>query len=247
MTDTRDEDETAARFEEFAETRSKSLRNRLVEDHMGLAVYLARRFVNRGVNDDDLRQVAMVALVKAVDRFDPTNGAAFSTFAGRTIEGEIKRHFRDKTWAVRVPRSLKEIHLHVRSAVDELGQELGRSPTPKEIAAHLDVDLDTVIGALSASAAHTANSLDTRIDPDMPTDRTAALSQDDRGYVETEARLAVAELLEQLPEREQEIVRLRFMEGKTQTEIAEVVGISQMHVSRLLRRAIEAMRTDAVS
>lgn len=239
--------ETAALFEEFAATRSKSTRNALVAEHMGLAVFFARRFANRGVSDDDLRQVAMLALVKAVDRFDPENGAAFSTYAGRTIEGEIKRHFRDKTWAVRVPRSLKEVHLAVRAAIDELGQDLGRSPTPKEVAGHLDVDIDTVVDALSASAAHSANSLDAVFDPDGSVDRSSTIGVSDRGYSETDARMEVDALLEDLPERQQRIVRLRFMEGMTQSEIADVVGISQMHVSRLLRRAIAAMRPETDS
>jgi RNA polymerase sigma-B factor len=235
-------DDDLALFQEFAATRSRRLRNQLVERHMGLAAHIAQRFARGG--DDDVRQVAMIGLVKAVDRFDPEHGAAFGSFAGRTIEGEIKRYFRDKSWSVRVPRSAKELHLLVRRASDELGHELGRAPGVDEIAAHLDIERDDVLRGLAAGAAYRMGSLDspTTTDGDRGGDRRRALSAHDPGFDRSIDREVVADLLARLPEREQEIVRLRFYEEMSQSEIAEIVGVSQMHVSRLLRRSFEEMR-----
>lgn len=232
-------------FREFAASKSRTLRNQLVERHMGLAAHIAKRFRRQGGNDDDLRQVAMVGLVKAVDRFDPEYGAAFSAFAGRTIEGELKRHFRDRSWAVRVPRGAKELHLLVRNASEELSQRTGRAPTVEEIAAHLQVDRDDVLRGLSATAAYSVGTLDGGVgddDAEAAGDRQHALATVEDGYGHIDDRELVLQLLERLPEREQEIVRLRFYERRSQTEIAEAVGISQMHVSRLLRRSFEQMR-----
>ncbi len=147
-------------FRTLAATQRRSIRNQLVERHMGLAAHIAKRYRRSG-SRDDLRQVAMVGLVKAVDRFDPEYGASFSAFAGRTIEGELKRHFRDKTWVVRVPRGAKELHLAVRKATDELSHELGRSPSVDELAAHLQLDRDDVLRGLAASAAYNVGTLDT--------------------------------------------------------------------------------------
>src|SRR6187402_1981200 len=132
-------------FREYVTTKRRATRNQLVERHMGLAAHIANRFRRSGGLDDDLRQVAMVGLVKAVDRFDPEYGATFSAFAGRTIEGELKRHFRDRSWTVRVPRGAKELHLMVRRAGEELAQATGRSPTIDEIATHLRVDREDVL------------------------------------------------------------------------------------------------------
>ncbi len=229
-------------FREYRRTRSRRLRNELVERHMGLAAHVARRY-GRGRHDDDLRQVAMIGLVKSVDRFDPERGVAFSAYAGRTIEGELKRHFRDRTWSVRVPRSAKELHRGVRRAGEELSQRLGRSPNVDEIAAHLDIDRDDVVAGLAAGAAYTAGTLDAGIDDDTGgTDRNMALASQEPGFELTEHQHVVAHLLGRLPEREREIVSLRFYEELSQLEIAERVGISQMHVSRLLRRSFEQMR-----
>lgn len=232
-------------FREFAVSRDRVLRNQLVERHMGLAAHIANRFRRAGSSDDDLRQVAMVGLVKAVDRFDPDYGAAFAAFAGRTIEGELKRHFRDRSWVVRVPRGAKELHLLVRRASDELAQSSGRSPTIDEIAAHLQIDRDDVLRGLSATAAYNVGTLDGTIgddDSDFVSDRQGALATSEDGYVATDNRALVEQLLDQLPDREREIVRLRFYERRSQSEIADAVGISQMHVSRLLRRSFEQMR-----
>ncbi len=238
-------DDDLAMFREFASNRRRSLRNELVERHMGLAVHIANRYRRSNVNDDDLRQVAMIGLVKAVDRFDPDYGASFSAFAGRTIEGELKRHFRDRSWVVRVPRSAKELHLLVRRASDDLAHELSRSPTVDEIAEHIRLDRDDVLRGLAASAAYNVGTLDVGAGDDAndtATDRQRALAADDPGFENTENRQVVLELLDRLPEREREIVRLRFYERMSQSEIGEAVGVSQMHVSRLLRRSFEQMR-----
>ncbi len=229
-------------FREFVASKSRKLRNQLVERHMGLAAHIANRFRRQGGSDDDLRQVAMVGLVKAVDRFDPEYGAAFSAFAGRTIEGELKRHFRDRSWAVRVPRGAKELHLLVRNGSEELSQRNGRAPTVDEIAAHLQVERDDVLRGLSATAAYNVGTLDGGNDDDAVGDRQRALAAVDDGYGHIDDRELVVQLIARLPEREQEIVRLRFYERQSQTEIAEMVGISQMHVSRLLRKSFEQMR-----
>ena len=230
-------------FHEYRRTRSRAVRNRLVERHMGLAAHVAKRYSRGERRDEDLRQVAMIGLVKAVDRFDPDHGAAFSSFAGRTIEGELKRHFRDASWAVKVPRSAKELHLLVRRAAAELEQVEGRSATVDEIADHLGLDRDDVLRGLAASAAASVGTLDAADGDDGgSSDRQASLATDDRSFEQAENLQVVSELMERLPEREREIVRLRFYEERSQSDIAETVGISQMHVSRLLRRSFEQMR-----
>ena len=238
--------ETVALFETYHRTRRRRDRNRLVEAHIGFAHYLANRYRNRGVATEDLRQIALLALVKAVDRFDPSNGAAFTTFAGRTIEGEIKRHFRDATWAVRVPRSAKELHLSVRRANDELVQRLDRSPSVDEIAEHLEIDRDDVVRGLAASAAFTTSSLDPMHTPDddgVAPGRTATLSSTDELLAGTVDRVLLENLLAGLDERDRTIIELRYFDELSQSEIADRVGVSQMHVSRLLRRALESMRS----
>lgn len=229
-------------FRTFAETGRRRDRNRLVEAHVGFAHHIARRYQNRGIATEDLHQIALLALVKAVDRFDPDHGAAFTSFAGRTIEGEIKRHFRDAAWSVRVPRSTKELHLAVRAANDELGQEFGRSPSVREVARHLDVSVDEVVEAMGASQAFTPGSLDQPGEDGTSVDRSPRLAVHDADLGGVDDRVMVDRLIDQLPQREQGIVRLRFYDELTQSQIAERLGISQMHVSRLLRRSFELMR-----
>jgi RNA polymerase sigma-B factor len=232
-------------FFEFASTRHRSVRNRLVERHMGLAAHIAKRFSRPGIADDDLRQVAMLGLVKAVDRFDPEYGVPFAAFAGSTIEGELKRHFRDQSWVVRVPRSAKDLHLLVRRATDELVQRSGRSPSVDEIATHLGVDRDEVLRGLAASAAYHVGTIQPGGpdgDAETPIDRIDALASDEAGYEHAVDTDLVSRLLAQLPEREQQIVRLRFYEQQSQEQIAEAVGVSQMQVSRLLRSSFEKLR-----
>ena len=227
-------------FAEFADGRTQAVRNRIVERYTGLAVALARRFDNRGEPLDDLIQVANLALVGAVERFDPEQGAAFSSFATPTILGELKRHFRDKTWSVKVPRGVKELHLRVAPAVAELHAALGRAPTVPELAAHLGSAEDDVIEAMEAGAAYKPSAL-TTTDSDGERSDERLLSEYDPEFGHVEARMTVRRLMEKLPERERTIVYLRYFEDLTQSEIADRVGVSQVHVSRLLREALERL------
>lgn len=233
-------------FREFARTRRRSTRNALVAQHMGLATHIAKRYSRSGRRDDDVRQAAMIGLVKAVDRFDPEFGVGFSSFAGRTIEGEVKRHFRDTSWAVKVPRSAKELHLLIRGAVSELEQRDGVSPNVAQLAQHLQIDRDDVVRGLAATAATSVGALDSAGEPghgdDVDDDRRPALEAVDQSYEDAENAHVVELLMKRLPEREREIIKLRFYDDKSQAEIAEIIGVSQMHVSRLLRRSFETMR-----
>ena len=232
-------------FVEFAATRSRTIRNRLVERHMGLAAHIAKRFSRPGGTEEDLRQVAMLGLVKAVDRFDPGYGAPFAAFAGSTIEGELKRHFRDHSWAVRVPRSAKELHLLVRRAADDLVQRSGRSPSVDDIASYLNLERDDVLRGLSVSAASRVGSLSAggnEATSETALDRIGALATEEPGFAHAIDSDIVERLLTRLPERERRIVELRFFEQLSQSEIADAVGVSQMQVSRLLRASFERMR-----
>jgi RNA polymerase sigma-B factor len=235
-------EEEDALFREYAQTRDPAVRNRIVERYTGLAVALARRFENRGEPLEDLIQVASMALVGAVERFDIAQGAAFSSFATPTVLGELKRHFRDKTWSVKVPRGIKELHLRVAPAVAELHAALGRAPTVPEIAEHLGSSTEDVIEAMEAGAAYKPGSL---APPDSESESRddRALGTIDPEYGNVEARVTVRALMEQLPERERTIVYLRYFEDLTQSEIADRIGVSQVHVSRLLREALTRLAT----
>ncbi len=241
--DRSDKEGLAEAFQTFATTRSPAVRDQLIEAHLGLAEYLARRFSNRGEPLDDLVQVASLGLVKAVERFDPGRGLEFSTYATPTIVGELKRHFRDKGWAVRVPRRVQELHLRVTGVIDDLQLELGRSPTVAEIAVRAGTSEDEVIEAVDAGSAYRSASLDAgRSDDDESPGLLGQLGDLDPELARAERRAALGPLIEQLPERERKILYLRFFKGMTQSKIAEQVGISQMHVSRLLSRILEFLR-----
>ncbi|HET7486744.1 MAG TPA: SigB/SigF/SigG family RNA polymerase sigma factor [Acidimicrobiales bacterium] len=234
------------KFAEFAQTRSPKLRDELIEAHLGLAEYLARRFSNRGEPLDDLTQVASVGLLKAVDRFDPERGVEFSTYATHTIVGELKRHFRDKGWAVRAPRRMQELYLRLGRIIGVLSQELGRSPTIPELALEAQVSEEEVLEALEAGQAYRFASLDAPGPGDDEGDTMSSqLGAEDSNLVDAEHRVALWPLLAQLPKREQMILHLRFFEGLTQSAIAERLGISQMHVSRLLARSLAQLRAAA--
>jgi len=236
------------RFAEYQRTRDRRLRDELVEEHVPLAKFLARRFVDRGEPLDDLLQVALLGLLKAVDRFDPGRGLRFSTFATPTIVGELKRHFRDRGWAVRVPRRVQELHVQLGRLVGSLSQELGRSPTPLEIAARAGVPEEEVLEAMEAGGMYRLVSLDGSLtDDDDAPELSLQLGDDDAGFVRVERRAELDELLAVLPERERTIVVLRFFDGLTQSEIAARVGISQMHVSRLLSRSLDVLRSQVAS
>jgi RNA polymerase sigma-B factor len=231
-----------AAFAEYRRTRARPLRNELIEAHQGLAAHIARGFTHRGEQLDDLKQVAFVGLLKAVERFDPGRNLEFSTFATATIQGELKRYFRDKTWTIRPPRRRQELHLRLGAAVEELSQTLGRAPRVPEVAAHLSVTEDEVLDALDAGGAHRPASLDAPRRGSDSAPLASRIGSEDTGFELAEHRLIVEELLAELPEREQTIIRLRFFDDLGQSEIAARVGISQMHVSRLLARTLLRLR-----
>ncbi len=238
----RDEQRRRALFADLATTGSIDARNELVESYAPLAEYFANRYRRSGHDHEDIRQVAKLALVRAVDRFDPTVGVAFSTFAGRTIDGELKRHFRDRSWAVRVPRSLQEMALTVRQAADELAVENGRPATVDDLVTRTGLGADDVLQALDVRNALSAQSIDRPDDDDDRVALSAVLGTSDANFEQVEARLAVRRVIEELPERERRIVELRFYDEMTQQEIADLLGISQMHVSRLLRSTLQTLR-----
>jgi RNA polymerase sigma-B factor len=219
-------------------------RDSLVEAHLPLVEHLARRFRNRGEPYDDLVQVATIGLIKSVDRFDLERGVEFSTYATPTIVGEIKRHFRDKGWAVRVPRRLQELRLSLASATSELSQKQGRAPTVSELAAYLKISDEEVLEGLESANAYSTLSLDAGDsgsgDEPMPVSET--LGAEDESLEGVEYRESLKPMLEQLPPREKKILMLRFFKNMTQSEIAAEVGISQMHVSRLLARTLAHLR-----
>lgn len=228
------------RFAEYRSTRSRDVRNELVQEYMGLAEAMAHRYSHRGEPIEDLSQVAMVGLLKAVERFEPARGVRFASFATPTILGELKRHFRDRGWAVRVPRAIQEVHLRLRQTAATLHQELGRSPSTAELAERLEISEEDVLEAMEAGTLYRLASLDAPA-PGGDADTTSSVGALDPELTGVDNRLAVARLLARLPERERRIVELRFFAGLTQAEIADQVGISQMHVSRLLTRSLGAL------
>ena len=235
-------------FEQLAglaadDQQRQRIRGELVELHLPLVEYLARRFRNRGEWLDDLTQVATIGLIKSIDRFDLSRGVEFSTYATPTIVGEIKRHFRDKGWAVRVPRRLQELKLALTKAVSDLAQRLGRAPTVGELAAHLQMSEEEVLEGLESANAYSTVSLDA---PDSGDDDAPAVAESlgmpDDALEGVEYRESLKPLLEQLPPREKRILMLRFFGNMTQSQIATELGISQMHVSRLLARTLTQLR-----
>jgi RNA polymerase sigma-B factor len=243
--DADERDDLRRKFREYADSKDPALREELVTAHIGLAEYLARRFTNRGEPLDDLVQVASLGLLKAVDRFDPERGLEFSTYATPTIVGELKRHFRDKGWAVRVPRRVQELHLRLGSVVSVLSQELGRSPTIGEIAQAASVSEEDVLEAIEAGHAYRFTSLDAPSGSDEEGSLATQLGEEDQALVDSEHRVALSPLIARFPPRERTILHLRFFEGLTQSEIAARLGISQMHVSRLLARSLAQLRASA--
>ena len=227
-------------FSELARSGDQGLRSELVEAHIGLAHHLARRFVYRGESYEDLVQVGSLALIKAVDRFDPDRGVEFTTFASKTILGELKRHFRDKGWAIRAPRRLQELYLQLNYSVSTLSQEFGRSPTISELAADTGAPEEQVLEALEAGQSYRSTSLDGSGPDDEGLGARLGVEAREVGTVEWRATLEP--YLRALPEREQTILRLRFIVGLTQSEIASHLSISQMHVSRLLARSLSSLR-----
>ncbi len=219
------------------------LRNKLVTGHLPLAEHIAARFSNRGVPREDLVQVATLGLINAVDRFQPDRGTDFLSFAVPTVMGEVRRHFRDASWSMHVPRRLKELNLAINSASAELSQRLGRAPTPSELARHLDLSQEQVYEGLEAGNAYHSMSLDEALSPDADSDSLGeTLGETDAALDGVEDYESLRPLIERLPERERTILTLRFFRHMTQTQIADRIGISQMHVSRLLARTLEQLR-----
>ena len=218
-------------------------RERIVQRCLPLADHIARRFEGRGEARDDLVQVARVGLVNAVNRFDVDAGSDFASYAVPTIMGEVRRHFRDNGWSVKVPRRLKELHLRLGAATADLSQRLGRAPTASELAAELDMDRDEVVEGLVAGSSYNTLSIDSggSGNEDVPA-IADTLGDVDNGLDQIENREALRPLLAALPERERTVLVLRFFESLTQTQIAERVGISQMHVSRLLAKSLARLR-----
>lgn len=230
---------------ETDDERRAQLRDEAVAACLPLADHVARRFAGRGEPFDDLVQVARVGLVNACDRFDPTRETEFLSFAVPTVMGEVRRHFRDNTWTVRVGRRTKETAQAITLGIDELAQTLGRSPRPTELAAHLDLPVDEVIDGLLARSAHTASSLDAPAsdhgeDAGRPLVETIGATDPDMGRMDD--FVTIREAMVELPERERTIVALRFFRSMSQSEIAEELGISQMHVSRLLSATLRRLR-----
>ena len=226
---------------EADDPRRAAVRDELVTMHLPLVQHLARRYRDRGESVDDLVQVGTVGLIKAVDRFDVTRDVEFSTYATPTILGEIKRHFRDRTWAVRVPRRMQELQAQVTARSDELTRTLHRAPTVRELAASLDVTEDDVLDAIEARHAYATDPIDDG-DEDGTSSVTSRLGVDDPAFEAIDDRETLRPLLERLPERERRIILLRFFHNMSQTQIAEELGMSQMHVSRLLARSLAQLR-----
>ena len=243
--DAEGDDQTVARLFRSAHAGDDAARSALIERFLPLARSLARRYIRSAESADDLVQVASLALVKAVDRFDADREVAFSTFAVPTILGELKRHFRDTAWAVHMPRSLSEGALRVEKTERELANETGRTPSVAEIAETMGEDLEWVVNVLDASRAHDALSLDATVDtPDGDGETLAAtLGGEDERFEYVEDRDAVASSLGELTTRERKVLELRFGSEMTQSEIAEQIGVSQMQVSRILRRTLDHLRT----
>ena len=224
-------------------------RDAIVERCLPLADHIARRFRNRGEPYEDLVQVARIGLVQALNRFDPENGATFLSFAVPTMMGEVRRHFRDHGWSVKVPRRMKELQTQLNRARDDLSQELGRAPTASDIAGHLGLDYEEVVQAQVASGAYATLSSDAR-GPGGGGDGDGTSLSDDYGALDANLDKvldveSVRPLLAALPERDQLVLRLRFLDNLTQTQIARQLEISQMHVSRLLSRSLDKLRAEA--
>ncbi len=232
--------DTHRKFARYVQRRDPAIRDELVTMHLGLAHQLARRFTNRGEAYDDLVQVASLAIIKAVDRFDPTRGVEFTTYATRTVIGELKRHFRDRGWSVRAPRRVQELYLELGQTISDLSQQLGRSPRVDELAKATGATEEAVLEALEAGQGYRSTSIDVADRQDELLARR--LSIDDSRLAEIDDRSVLAPALARLAPRERWILHLRFVDGLTQSEIAAQIGISQMHVSRLLKASLAQLR-----
>jgi len=222
----------------------RAARQILVERHLPLVRSLARRYAGRGESLEDIEQVGAIGLIKAIDRYELDRGVALTTYATPNVVGEIKRHFRDKGWTIRIPRGLQELNAQMSKTIEHLTGSLGRSPTIAEIARELHATPEQVLEALEAGSAYSPMSLSAGSSGEASADPLDTLGTEDAGYERSEERASLEPVLNTLPPRDQEILRKRFQEGLTQTQIAEQVGISQMHVSRLIRKSLARMRDE---
>lgn len=239
-----DKERTHELFRLYKEKGDEEARDQLIVSHLNLVRFLASKFKNRGEPLDDLVQVGTIGLIKAIDRFDPERGLEFTTYATPTILGEIKRHFRDKGWSIRVPRRLQELSAKVNQATDELTVELQRSPSVEEIAAKLGVGAEEILEAMESSGAYTSVSLEaggSSEDDEAPAliDRLGSVDED---LDASDDCMVIDDAISDFSPREQEIVRMRFIDGLTQVEIAKRLGVSQVQVSRLLRRTLRKIQ-----
>ena len=238
----RDEDrELLRRYHQQGDTGA---REQLVQRHLPLVRSLARRYAGRGEPLDDIEQVGAIGLIKAIDRFELDREVSLATYATPNVVGEIKRHFRDKGWAIRVPRALQELNAKMSATIDRLTSKLGRSPSIAEIAESLEATPEEVLEAIEVGSAYTTLSLSGGPGGDDEADPLEAIGEEDEEFERTEDRAALAPALAHLPQRERDILRMRFEDGLPQTHIAERVGLSQMHVSRLIRKSLAAIRDE---
>ena len=236
--------EIRTRFEAYRASGDASVRNALIADHRWIAMHCARRFARRGEPLDDLVQVAQLGLLKAVERFDPSYGVLFPTFAMPTVLGELRRHFRDHTWPVRVPRRVKELYLELSATVELLGHDLGRPPSIDEIAGEMQCTVDEVLEGLEAGSAYRTASLMASSDSadDDDASDSIVIGEADAELTSADSRMSLVDVMRRLPARERTVMYLRFFDGYTQSEIANRVGVSQVHVSRIIRSTLRRMR-----
>ena len=238
-----DKERTHELFRLYKEKGDEEARDQLIVSHLNLVRFLASKFKNRGEPLDDLVQVGTIGLIKAIDRFDPERGLEFTTYATPTILGEIKRHFRDKGWSVRVPRRLQELSAKVNQTTDQLTKDLQRTPTTEEVAAKLGVSVDEVLEAMESSSAYSSVPLEGGSSDDDETpaviDHYASVDED---LTSADDRMVIEDTIADFSPREQEVLRMRFNDGLTQIEIAKRLGISQVQVSRLLRRTLKKLQ-----
>jgi RNA polymerase sigma-B factor len=240
--DRRSDDDVMASFRTLRAHPNRTLRNELVEEHRWLAEVFARRLSRRGEPLEDLVQVAMLGLVKAVERFDPGFGVPFRAYASKTVRGELRRHYRDHTWAMKVPRRMKDLSVRVSAIVDRLTQQLGRIPTVTDLALELHISEDEVVEVLAASAGYRTSSLSGHTGREER-DEPVELGIEDAELLGADVRPEVARMLASLPARQRAVIHLRFYHQLTQQEIGDRLGLSQVHISRLLRAALETLRT----
>lgn len=239
-----DKERTRELFRLYKEEGDEEAREQLIVSHLNLVRFLASKFKNRGEPIDDLMQVGTIGLIKAIDRFDPSRGLEFTTYATPTIMGEIKRHFRDKGWSVRVPRRLQELSAKVNQTTDDLTRELQRPPSVAEVAERLGATVDEVLEAMESSSAYSSVPLEgtgQSADDDAPSIIDHYATEDD-DLAASDDRMVIEDVIGDFTPREQEIIQMRFREGLTQVEIAERLGISQVQVSRMLRKALRQIQ-----